>query len=100
MKASVYGIPDFPFGKKALPDERLDKLNELYRSQKITQVQLEYVTDKDLKVADAIVCPAERKLDLVILDMEVLEARTQKQLTDFERALVPARRSCWKKKFF
>jgi hypothetical protein len=88
MKASVYGIPDFPFGKKALPEERLEKLSELYRSQKITQVQVEYVTEKDLKLSEAIVCASERKLDLVIMDMEVLESRSQKQLEEFERALI------------
>lgn len=88
MKASVYGIPDFPFGKKALPDERLDKLEELYKAQKKTQIQVEYVTDKDLKTADAIICLKEKKLDLVIMDMEVLEARQQKALTDEEKKIV------------
>ncbi len=100
MKASVYGIPDFPFGKKALPDERLDRLSELYRSQKITQIQVEYVTEKDMKVADVLVCLAERKLDLVIMDMEVLEARAQKQLTDFERGLIERSQGLLEKEVF
>jgi ribosome-binding ATPase YchF (GTP1/OBG family) len=100
MKASVYGIPDFPFGKKALPDERLDKISELYRAQKITQLQVEYVTEKDMKLADAIVCPVERKLDLVIMDMEVLEARSQKQLEDSERALLVKAQGLLEKEIF
>lgn len=88
MKASVYGIPNFPFGKKALPEPRLKKLEELYRSQKTVSIQVEFATEKDLKTADAIVCPQENKLDLVILDMEVLEARGQKQLTEDEKNLL------------
>ncbi len=87
MKASVFGIPDFPFGKKNLPDGRLNQMKELFRSQKITLIQVEYVTEKDLKTADAIVCPVEKKLDLVIVDMEVLESRLAKQLTEQERAI-------------
>ncbi len=78
MKVSVFGIPDFPFGKKALADERLKKLVELYRAQKITQIQVEFTTEKDLKVADAIICLEEKKLDLIILDMEVVESKLEK----------------------
>lgn len=78
MKVSVFGIPDFPFGKKALADERLKKLAELYRAQKITQIQVEFTTEKDLKVSDAIICLEEKKLDLIILDMEVVESKLEK----------------------
>lgn len=60
MKASVFGISDFLFGKKSLPDERLNTLKELYRSQKVTSIQVEFTTEKDLKTADAIVCLAEK----------------------------------------
>ena len=88
MKISVFGISDFPFGKKSLPDERLDQLKDLYRSQKVTLLQVEFTTEKDLKTADAIICLTEKKLDLIILDMEVLEARLEKQLTDEERSMI------------
>lgn len=88
MKASVFGISDFLFGKKSLPDERLNKLKELYRSQKVTSIQVEFSTEKDLKTADAIVCLTDKKLDLIILDIEVLEARAEKELTGEEKTLV------------
>jgi len=88
MKASIVNIPEFPLGKKPLVDDRLQKIQELYKAQKVTVVQVEYVSDKDVKTADAIVCLKERKLDLVILDMEVLEARLAKPLSDTEQALL------------
>ena len=88
MKACVFGISDFPFGKKALPDERLEKVKELYRSQKVTSIQVEFTTEKDLKTADAIVCPQDKKLDLILLDIDVLEVRSAKPLTDQEQELV------------
>jgi len=88
MKASVFGIGDFPFGKKALADERLQKLKDLYRSAKVTAIQVEFVTDKDIKTADAIVCPADRKLDLVIMDMEIVEGKLEKAPLDQDKALL------------
>jgi ribosome-binding ATPase YchF (GTP1/OBG family) len=88
MKVSVFGIPDFPFGKKALPDPRLKKLEELYRSQKTVQIQVEFTTEKDLKVADAVICLEEKKLDLIILDMEVIESKIEKQPAPADLALL------------
>jgi ribosome-binding ATPase YchF (GTP1/OBG family) len=88
MKACVFGIPNFLFGKKTLPDPRLKKLEELYRSQKVTQIQVEFTAEKDIKTADAVVCLSEKKLDLLILDMEVLEARAEKQLAEHEKSLL------------
>ncbi len=88
MKVSIFWIPDFPFGKKTLPDERLHKMQEWFRSQKITEIQVEFTTEKDLKAADAVVCPHEKKLDLIILDMEVLESRLEKELTEQEKTLM------------
>ena len=88
MKASVFGIPDFLFGKKALPDERLKKMEELYRAQKVTQIQVEFTTEKDLKIADAIVCLQEKKLDLLIVDMEIIEGKSAKQPLEEEKALI------------
>ncbi len=88
MKASVYGIDDFLFGKKSLPDERLDKMKEIYRSVKVTPVQVEFVTEKDLKVSDVIVCLKERKLDLVITDMEIVEGKLSKDMQENEKKLL------------
>lgn len=79
MKVSVFGIPDFPFGKKPLVDERLKKITELYKAQKVTQIQVEFTPEKDIKTADAIVCLDEKKLDLVILDMEIVEGKLERQ---------------------
>lgn len=88
MKASVYGIEDFLFGKKSLPDERLNKMKEIYRSVKITPIQVEFLTEKDLKVCDVIVCLKEKKLDLVIMDMEVIENKLSKDLGENEKKVL------------
>ncbi len=88
MKISVSGISDFPFGKRALVDERLKKISDLYRAQKITQIQVEFVTEKDIKTADAIICLDEKKLDLIILDMEVVEGKLERKPHQQEEELL------------
>jgi len=88
MKVCVFGIGNFPFGKKALPDERLKKIAELYRAQKITQIQVEFTTEKDIKTSDAIIVLEENKLDLIILDMEVVESKLEKQPPEQEAAIL------------
>jgi ribosome-binding ATPase YchF (GTP1/OBG family) len=88
MKACVVGITDFPLGKKPLPEERLKQIEQLYKAQKVTTIQVEYVSDKDIKTADAIVCPAGHKLDLIVRDMEVVEARLEKPLSETEADLL------------
>jgi hypothetical protein len=88
MKVCVFGMGNFPFGKKALPDERLKKIAELYRAQKITQIQVEFTTEKDIKTSDAIIVLEENKLDLIILDMEVVEGKLEKQPPEQEAGIL------------
>ena len=88
MKISVFGIPNFLFGKKALPDPRLKVIEGLYRAQKVTQIQVEFTTEKDLKTADAIICLEEKKLDLIILDMEVVEGKLERKPPEQEAGIL------------
>lgn len=88
MKICVYAAPDFPFGKKALPEPRLKKIEELYKAKKTTYISVEFVTEKDIKTADAIVCPQEKRLDLLILDMEIVEHKLEKNPPEQEKALL------------
>ncbi|MDD5019595.1 MAG: DUF933 domain-containing protein [Candidatus Omnitrophica bacterium] len=97
MKICVFGVPDFPFGKKALPEPRLKKIEELYKAQKVTQIQVEFVTEKDLKTADAVICPDDKRLDFLILDMEMLEGKLERQPAGEEKALLERAQKCLEK---
>lgn len=88
MKVSVFGIENFPFGKKALADDRLDKMKELFRSQKITKIQVDFTGEADLKTADAILCPQDKKLDLMILDIEIVENKLARTQSEDEKKLL------------
>ncbi|HQP91492.1 MAG TPA: DUF933 domain-containing protein [Candidatus Omnitrophota bacterium] len=97
MKVCAFGISNFPFGKKALPDERLKKIAELYKAQKITQIQVEFTTEKDIKTSDAIIVLEENKLDLIILDMEVVEGKLERQPSEDEAVVLKKAQSLLEK---
>ena len=74
MKIAVIGI-DFLLGKHALPDERLEKLRDIFHSSKVTSIQIEFQDSTHLKDSDGILCEKEEKLDLVLTDLETIENR-------------------------
>jgi len=50
MRVSVFGIPDFPLGKKIIPDERMEKIKEMLKPAKTTYIQLELVDDSVIRM--------------------------------------------------
>lgn len=74
MKITVLGV-DFPLGKKTLPDERLQKLKEIVRSSQVTYIQIEFTGPDQIKTSDGILCDESSKLDLVLSDLEIIEAK-------------------------
>lgn len=75
MKVAVFGLPDFPLGKKIIPDERVDKLKELTRPAKTTYISVDAGGEENLKDADGIIALASKKTDLALLDLELIENR-------------------------
>jgi len=75
MKVAIFGLPDFPQGKKIIPDERLDKLKEMTRPAKTTYISIDVAGEENIKDTDGIIALSSRKTDLVLLDMELIENR-------------------------
>ncbi|MFZ5801257.1 MAG: hypothetical protein ACOY3D_07805, partial [Candidatus Omnitrophota bacterium] len=75
MKIAVFGLAEFPLGKKIVPDERLDKLTEMAHPAKTTYISVELVGEEGIKTADAVICGDGKKTDLVLEDLELLESR-------------------------
>jgi ribosome-binding ATPase YchF (GTP1/OBG family) len=75
MKVSVFGITEFPLGKKVIPDERLDKIEKMLHPAKTTYIQLELMDEQAIKDADAIISLNTKKTDLILLDLELIETR-------------------------
>lgn len=76
MKIAVIGIDEFPFGKNNLSDDRLDKLKNIFRSPKVTSIQIEFLDSTHINESDGILCEEKSKLDLLISDLEIIEAHT------------------------
>jgi ribosome-binding ATPase YchF (GTP1/OBG family) len=74
VKIAVIGL-DFPLGKENLTDERLDKLKNLFHSPKVTDIQIDFVDNTQIKETEGILCEEKSKLDLILSDLEIIENR-------------------------
>jgi len=88
VKISVLGIPEFPLGKKILPDERLEQLKDLLRSPKIIYISLEFLDDSKLQESDGIICLEDKKTDLIISDLDLIEKRLNQSSDEKEKKLL------------
>jgi hypothetical protein len=74
IKVAVLGL-DLPLGKKNISDDRLDKLAKILRSPKVTCLQMELADDSHLKDAQIVLCSDTDKLDLILMDLEIVDQR-------------------------
>lgn len=86
VKIAVIGL-DFPLGKQPLVDERLEKLKHIFHSPDTIFIQIEFQDADHIKVADGILCEKEKKLDLVLSDLELIENRLAVEQQDKELLL-------------
>ena len=86
MKVCVIGL-DLPEGKVKYHDEKFVELVKKCDPLKVTPFYVEFIQD-DFVHADAFVIAADRVLDLLILDMEKLEARQDRADDPAEKALL------------
>jgi ribosome-binding ATPase YchF (GTP1/OBG family) len=93
MKAGVVGIPDFPLGLVKVPDERLDKLKEIFQPPKTTYPQIEFVGVDHLKETDIIISGETSKFDLIISDLETIESKLPKAKEDEKELLLRCQKS-------
>ncbi|HOU35683.1 MAG TPA: DUF933 domain-containing protein [Candidatus Omnitrophota bacterium] len=89
MKIGIVGINALTQGKANLPDPRIRQLKAMFNSAKEVYIQIDIVSDEGkLFECDGIICPADRKLDLVVADMEFVETRLSRNPLDAERAVL------------
>jgi ribosome-binding ATPase YchF (GTP1/OBG family) len=74
MKIAIVGL-EFRAGKAALKDPRLDTVQKLTKCPTKTPIQVELVGENALGEADGIVCTEDKKLDLIVHDLEIIEKR-------------------------
>ena len=88
MKIAIYGIDDFVMGKQRVPDERLEKLKEIFHPPKVVYSQIEFVDEASLKEAQTIVCLDSRKDELVVMDLEYIDDRINRITDEKEKQVL------------
>ena len=87
MKVAVFGLEDFPLGKKSLSDERLPRLKEIFKSKKATPLQIEFIPIEEVKDAEVVLSKEEKKTDLILSDLEYVQDRLTKEIPAEEKNL-------------
>ncbi|MFC1646515.1 DUF933 domain-containing protein [Candidatus Omnitrophota bacterium] len=87
MKVAVFGLEDFPLGKKSLSDERLSRLKEIFKSKKSTPLQIEFIPIEDVKDAEVVFSTEDKKTDLILSDLEYVQDRLNRDIPQEEKTL-------------
>jgi len=87
VKIATFGLENIDLGKESLPDQRLDQLQEIFKSKKNTPLQIELISIEQIKDAEALLSVEDKKLDLVLSDLDYVQERLSKDLPEEERAL-------------
>ncbi|MFA6384648.1 MAG: DUF933 domain-containing protein [Candidatus Omnitrophota bacterium] len=89
MKIGIVGTGVFTQGKANLVDARIKQLRIMFNSAKEVFIQVEIVIDEGkIFECDGIICPADKKLDLVVADIEFVETRLSRNPPDAEKNLL------------
>lgn len=88
MKIALFGIASIPLGRHHLKDPRLDQTHELVAADKKTYAQVEVAADKEIPMADAIVCHRSALSDLLMRDLEFVETRLGRDPEAAEKAVL------------
>tara|TARA_B100000315_G_C14509293_1_gene556183 strand:- start:363 stop:1052 length:690 start_codon:yes stop_codon:yes gene_type:complete len=84
MKIYNCGLSIEP-GKYKYKCENFDKLVEKFKPDKVTPYTVEF-TDSDIELADAVCYQEDKKLDLVVIDLEKIEVRLSRTESQEEKA--------------
>lgn len=75
MKVCAYGLNGIHPGKHNVKDPRLDLADQLVEAKKKVYAQIEVIPPEEIAKADAILTSTDARLELVLQDLEFVEAR-------------------------
>ena len=88
MKICLFSLPAIPPAKHNIKDSRLDDIYKISKSAKKTYLQVELIGEDSLLEADAILAPVDSRADLILKDLEFIEARLSRAEQETEKALL------------
>jgi len=89
VKIGIFGLDNFSSGREKIVDERLNTIKEMAHSAKKAYIEVELITEfEKLKECDGIISIKEKKLDLILSDLEFIEKRINNAQDDREKQLL------------
>ena len=94
MRICLYGISGVPHGRHNVKDPRLDEAHRLVEAKKKTHVQVDVTDAAELANAEVVVASAASRPDLVLRDLEFVEARLERNPPEPEKAALLKLKDC------
>ncbi len=88
MKIALFSLPDIPLGKQCIKDARLDQVHAITQSKKKTYVEVELVAEEAAQDAQALLISGEARTDVILKDLEFIEARLARAEQEQEKTLL------------
>ena len=100
MKISAFGISEIALGKQNVKETRLDQADKLVKAKKKTYPQIDLVGQDAALEADAIIIPADAKMDLILQDLDFVEGRLAKAPAENEKVILNKMKGALEKENF
>jgi ribosome-binding ATPase len=100
MKISAFAIDQLTLGKHNVKETRLDQADKLVKAKKKTYPQVELVGQEGALEADAIILPADAKMDLILQDLDFVENRLAKAPAENEKIILNKMKAALEKEEF
>lgn len=88
MKISAFAISEIVLGKHNVKETRLDQVDKIVKAKKKTYPQVELVGQDSALEADAIIIPADARMDLILQDLDFVETRLAKSPAENEKVIL------------
>lgn len=100
MKICVSGFEGVPFGKQSIKDTRLDLIDNSFKSSTKTYVYVELIDESKLSEAEVILVSEDKRLDLILKDLEFITSRLTHAENEPEKKLLTQLKEVLEKEAF
>lgn len=100
MKIAAICLPQFPLGKQNIKDERLDLIEESFKSRNKTCAYVELIDESKVAEADIIFVSEDARLDLILKDLDFITARLNQAENESEKKLLSEFKAALEKETF
>lgn len=100
VKICVFGFAGIPLGKQSIKDARLDLIEQSFKSSAKTYGSVELVDEPKLSEAEVILVSEDKRLDLILKDLEWVSLRLSRAESEAEKKLLTEFKAVLEKEAF